>query len=313
MKTTGSAGTALTALTLSLLTAACATSGGPAARPASPSDLAALAQQVEIRRTAHGVPHILGDNLRAAAFALAYVQLEDHGNRIIEGMNAARGRSALVDGADRIDSDATARLRHDRARAAFDSLQLDTRDFYDGFAAGMNHYIRVHADALPGWMRPDFTAHDVLARDVSWPNEGVMNRFRERLLEDNANRRLLRADAASVRPMRYTVTEQDDDNVGSNAWALGPERTVSRNAILLRNPHLSWTAGYYEAHVRVPGKLDFYGDFRIGGPFTVIGGFNSNLGFATTNNAARSHEFYALEVDPSRPARYLLDDVSIPL
>lgn len=312
MKITGSASAVLAVLTLSLLSAACATSGPPA-RPASSSDLAALAQQVEIRRTAHGVPHILGDNLRAAAFALAYVQLEDHGLRIIEGMNAARGRSALVNGAERVDSDATAQLRHERARAAFDSLQLDTREFYDGFAAGMNHYIRVHADELPEWMRPDFTAHDVLARDVSWPNEGVMSRFRERLLEDTASRRLLRADADHARPMRYAITEQDDDNVGSNAWALAPERTASGRAILLRNPHLSWTAGYYEAHVRVPGKLDFYGDFRIGGPFTVIGGFNSNLGFATTNNAARSHEFYALEVDPSRPGSYLLDGASIPL
>jgi acyl-homoserine-lactone acylase len=48
----------------------------------------------------------------------------------------------------------------------------------------------------------------------------------------------------------------------------------------------------------VPGKLDFYGDFRIGGPFTVIGGFNRDLGFATTNNASL-HEFYAL-----RPTRH---------
>ncbi len=65
---------------------------------------------------------------------------------------------------------------------------------------------------------------------------------------------------------------------GSNAWALAPSRTRSGRAILLRNPHLAWTAGYYEAHVTVPGVLDFYGDFRIGGPLIVIGGFNRHLG-----------------------------------
>ena len=31
----------------------------------------------------------------------------------------------------------------------------------------------------------------------------------------------------------------------------------------MRNPHLSWDAGYYEAHITVPGKVNFYGDFRI--------------------------------------------------
>ena len=83
-----------------------------------------------------------------------------------------------------------------------------------------------------------------------------------------------------------------DPEEGSNAWAFAPSRTKSGRAILLRNPHLSWTAGYYEAHVTVPGVLDFYGDFRIGGPFGVIGGFNRHLGWATTNNAPDLDEIY---------------------
>ncbi|HEX6307299.1 MAG TPA: penicillin acylase family protein [Longimicrobiales bacterium] len=298
MKITDRALRLIPALTFTVLTGACAAVGPPAARPAAPDELRALAAQVEIRRTEFGVPHILAPNLKAAAFALAYVQLEDHGARIIEGMNAARGRSALVEGAERVDADAAARLDHARARETWELLHADTRSVYDGFAAGMNHYIRLHPTDLPHWVRPDFTGHDVLARDIVAPNPGMMNRFRERLLEDSANPRLVAA---------------DDENVGSNAWALAPSRTASGRAILLRNPHLTWTAGYYEAHVRVPGVLDFYGDFRIGGPFTVIGGFNRDLGFATTNNASRSHEFYAFRVDPSDRNRFLFNGRSLPL
>jgi acyl-homoserine-lactone acylase len=63
----------------------------------------------------------------------------------------------------------------------------------------------------------------------------------------------------------------------------------------------------------VPGKLDFYGDFRIGGPFTVIGGFNRYLGFSTTNNATRSHEFYALRLAPGSADHVLLDGAAVPL
>jgi acyl-homoserine lactone acylase PvdQ len=41
-----------------------------------------LATRVEIRRTQFGVPHIMADDLRAAGFALAYVQMEDYGARV---------------------------------------------------------------------------------------------------------------------------------------------------------------------------------------------------------------------------------------
>ena len=108
--------------------------------------------------------------------------------------------------------------------------------------------------------------------------------------------------------------EPPDQTNGSNAWALAPSRTKSGRAILLRNPHLAWTAGYYEAHLTVPGVVDFYGDFRIGGPLTVIGGFNWHLGWATTNsNSGDLSEIYALELDPARADHYRLDGASLPL
>src|SRR5690606_27492350 len=63
----------------------------------------------------------------------------------------------------------------------------------------------------------------------------------------------------------------------------------------------------------VSGVLDFYGDFRIGGPFGVISGFNRRLGWATTNNNQDLDEVYGLEVDPARADHYLIDGVSVPL
>jgi acyl-homoserine-lactone acylase len=283
-----------------------ATSCASAPRPGDARLAERLASEVEIRRTEHGVPHIRADNLQAAAFALAWVQLEDHGDNIIRGMQAARGRSALVDGESRIDADARARQRHAIAVRSFQQLGRDTRDVYVGFAEGMNHFIRANRSRLPEWMQPDFTAEDILARDVTWVTDGALETFRRRVTSDPA-------DPRTVPAANGDGEQQDADNVGSNAWALAPTRTTSGHAILLRNPHLAWTAGYYEAHVRVPGKLDFYGDFRIGGPFTVIGGFNRYLGFATTNNASRSHEYYAFRLSPTTADHYMLDGRSHPL
>ena len=64
------------------------------------------------------------------------------------------------------------------------------------------------------------------------------------------------------------VPKNDDESAaysddGSNARAFAPSRSKTGNAILLRNPHLAWTAGYWEAHVTVPGKLDFYGVYHV--------------------------------------------------
>lgn len=251
---------------------------------------------------------------------------------------------ALVEGEERVDADARARQRHARAVETFPRLHPDTRDVYSGFAEGMNHFIRVHRDRLPEWMEPDFTGPDVLARDVTWAAESAMTAFRRRLEATPGDPALLVEEGSGgwVRALPRVVPEgpegpggeagggplvgtpkggggsQDPSSdeahdVGSNAWALAPERTTSGHAILLRNPHLAWTAGYYEAHLRVPGKVDFYGDFRIGGPFTVIGGFNPHLGFATTNNESRSHEFYAFRLHPERTDHILLDGDAVPL
>ncbi|HET9454242.1 MAG TPA: penicillin acylase family protein [Gemmatimonadaceae bacterium] len=266
----------------------------------APAQTDALWQQVEVVRTAHGVPHIRADNMRAAAYALAWLQLEDHGPRTAMNVLAARASKALVFGRDSIDDDFIAHPRRMRAQATYHLLEQDTRDYYEGFAAGVNRYIELNPGEFPARMPRDFTGYDVATLDVAGPALQVARQF-----------------LAARTPRRDSSRGADvparDPDEGSNAWAFAPSRTKSGRAILLRNPHLAWTAGYYEAHMTVPGRLDFYGDFRIGGPFGVIGGFNRDLGWSTTNNAQDREEIYALEADTLAPDHYRLDGASLPL
>lgn len=268
----------------------------------------ALARQVEIRRTAYGVPHIRAANLKAAAMGLAYVQAEDYGTRVVLGLVRARGEWGRHFGHDSIDGDFDARRAWLRATETYPLLDADTRAVYDGFAAGINRYVQTHAAALPAWVRPDFTGYDVAARDVEFAQTRRARAIMDRIQGIQRPRPLRIAPAMPAAP-----AVGSDSDEGSNAWALAPSRTKSHKAILLRNPHLSWDAGYYEAHVTVPGALDFYGDFRIGGPFGVVGGFNRDLGWATTNNAPDPDEVYAVDADPGRPDHYLLQGASLPL
>src|SRR5499426_63155 len=65
----------------------------PADAPASD-----LWRQVEIVRTAHGVPHIRAENLRAAGYALAWLQSEDYGPRTGTRLLATRGQTSRTAG-----------------------------------------------------------------------------------------------------------------------------------------------------------------------------------------------------------------------
>ncbi|HEY3286005.1 MAG TPA: penicillin acylase family protein [Gemmatimonadaceae bacterium] len=270
-----------------------------------------LWRQVEIIRTTTGVPHVRAENLKAAGYALGWLMLEDYGPRTALGVLRSSGRMGLVFGRDSMETDFLERITRARAVESYVKLEPATREVYEGFAAGLNRYIALHPAEYPAAFPTDFTGYDILAGDMGGPAYGSVRRFLSKL--DPAQFPPERGRFGASPSEGDAESEWTRDNVGSNAWAFAPSRTKSGKAILLRNPHLVWTSGYYEAHVTVPGVLDFYGDFRIGGPLTLIGGFNAHLGWATTNNNQRLQEFYALDADPANADHYLIDGTSVPL
>ncbi|UCF18584.1 MAG: penicillin acylase family protein [Gemmatimonadota bacterium] len=254
-------------------------------------------QRVEIRRTAYGVPHILAEDLGAAFFGLAYCHLEDYGEFVIRGLIETRGELARYFGPDSLDADFRNRQTYARAQETYHLLDPEIREVFQGYAAGVNHYIELHPEEFPDWVKPKFTGHDVAAHWIEPIRWGVVRNVLRRLAVERAN----------------AAVPEEPTQEGSNAWAFAPSRTKSGKAILLRNPHLNWDAGYYEAHITVPGLLNFYGDFRVGYPLYFNGGFNQDLGWATTNNGPDLEEIYALQIDPERPDHYLFDGASVPL
>ena len=258
--------------------------------------------RVEIRRTAHGVPHILAEDFGALGYGLAWAQLEDHGARIILNLVRARGELATIFGRDSLDSDFAYQESHRRAEDTFHLLDPDLRHLLAGWSAAANRWVETHREEYAAWRLPSFTPQDAAAL---WTDETV----------EPAERTFLRA--LERRKPGEGSEDERKDNIGSNAWAFAPGRTTSGRAILLRNPHLSWRdfwyGNYYEAHVTVPGKVNFYGDFRVGFPLYFNGGFNDDLGWATTNNAPDLEEVYALDLDPRRPDHVLFDGASMAL
>jgi len=269
------------------------------------TDADTLGARVEVIRTSHGVPHIYAETFAALGYALGYLQVEDYGARVPLGLLRARGELALHEGHDAIESDFASQPYYARAVEVYPRLEQDTRDVYDGFAAGVNRYMRQHPEEFADWVTTPFTGYDVAALYVYRASAGQARRWVNRLRGVD--------EAPLAEPETPATAGSDPIEEGSSAWALAPERTTSGAAILLRNPHLAWDAGYWEAHAVVEGRLDFYGDFRIGAPLGIVGGFNAHLGFATTNNDVDNGQVYALEADPARLDAYLLDGDSVPL
>jgi acyl-homoserine-lactone acylase len=291
----------------------------PVAIPIDSTAEAAVAARVEIIRTEYGVPHIYAQDLQAMGFGLAWVELEDYGPVTAVNLVKARGEYGLYTGRDSISGDFGAREDYAHAVNTWPLLMPETRAVYEGFAAGARYYVRLHRSEFPRWMQPAFTGLDAHAREVEGFGAGggvpgfIRALQRPRPAAPRAPQAPARESMQFERPVYGPTYEVDPLEDGSNAWTFNGSRTKSGKAILLRNPHLSWTAGYYEAHVVVPGVVDFYGDFRIGSAFGTVGGFNRHLGFATTNNAPVMSQIYALEADPYRDNHYMLDGESHPL
>lgn len=256
-----------------------------------------IQDQVTIRRTQYSVPHIKAENLKAVAFGLAYCEMEDYGEKVPRALVRGRGDLALLEGYKAIDQDFISQQKYQVTVTKYHLIDRKTRDMLEGFAEGVNFYLKQHLQEYSEYQDWMFTGYDVAAVSTTITNPDGGRSFVERIKAEKDRRDSIAA-----------LTE-----AGSNAWALAPSRTKSGNAILVRNPHLSWDAGYYEAHLKVEDTLNFYGDFRIGGLFQIIGGFNERLGFTTTNNYPDLDEIYALEADPEQPDHYLLDRTSFPL
>ncbi len=291
-------------------------------RPSLPSP-DALAQHVTIRRDTLGIPHILADSEEAAAFAFGYAQAEDHAAEIGRRYLAARGEAAKVFGPSSLENDA-AMAQFDNPAEARRGLAVISPLYHRiiaAYAAGVNRYVAQHRAAVPEWM-PAITAEDVLANTrasaaTALGGPGLLRQLRakyERASGDAPDLSPPDLSPPDLSPPDLKVGPTGDwvDRPGSNAMALTGARTTTGKPILLGNPHLSWGSLYWEAHVRVPGRIDFYGSTLVGIP-VLRAGFNDRLAFVTTNNAPDLDDVYALKLDPQNPEHYVFDGRSMPI
>jgi acyl-homoserine-lactone acylase len=240
---------------------------------ASCNSIRPVPQRTEILWDSWGVPHIFARSGEELHYAFGWAQMENHADLILRLYGQARGRAAEYWGASFAEGDRNIRTMGvpERARAWYEAQGPEYREYLDAFARGMNGYAEAHRELIDDEMERvlPVTAVDVMAH-------------LQRVIHLT-----FVGGAASPGAQQWATA-------GSNAWAIGPERTASGNAMLLANPHLPWSDLFmlFEAHL-VTAEVNVYGTTLIGMPALAIA-FNDHLGWTHTNNTFDGMDLYEL-------------------
>ncbi len=234
------------------------------------------APKTEILWDTWGIPHVFAADERALFRAFGYAQMESHGNLILRLYGQARGRAAEYWGERYLNDDGWVRTMGvpARAREWYDAQSTDFRQDLDAFADGINRYAKDHPDRLEQEVR---VVLPVDAVDVLAHSQRIVHFM---FVSSPAQVRAANREMASLK--------------GSNAWAIGPNRSASGHPLLLANPHLPWSDFwlFYEAHLTAPG-VDVYGSTLVGFPMLAIA-FNDSLGWTHTVNTIDASDAYLL-------------------
>src|SRR5579863_275866 len=113
--------------------------------------LAGLSATVQVRRDAHGVPHIEAANEDDVLLAQGYVTAQDRLWQMDTFRRNANGELAEILGSSLVKHDMAQRVFGFRkaAQRIYDHLPGDDRRRMDDYARGVNFFIAQHRDSLP--------------------------------------------------------------------------------------------------------------------------------------------------------------------
>ncbi|MBK5010323.1 acylase [Pseudomonas sp. S60] len=285
----------------------------------------------QIRRTSYGVPHIVAQDERGLGYGVGYAYAQDNlcllGNEVLT-VSGERSRHFGADGKtleqrENLASDVFfSWLNRPEAVDAFLQAQpAAVQALLAGYASGYNRALAERrSQGLPAecgdgtWLRP-ITSQDLVKLTRRLLAEGGAGQFVEALAgAQPPGQARQQAQAATDYAQALAQQARFASERGSNAVAVGAQRSANGRGLLLANPHFPWMGGmrFYQMQLTIPGKLDVMGAALPGLPVINIG-FNHHLAWTHTVDTSRHFTLYRLQLDPKDPTHYLLDGKSIPL
>ena len=297
-----------------------------AQRAPQPSTEKAHAQ---ISRTGFGVPHIRAEDERGLGYGVGYAYGQDNLCLLANEIVTVNGERSRYFGPEEKTRDGRANLTSDQffnwlntpqAVSGFWQAQPpQIRQLLEGYAAGFNRALSetpagegTGACLQAAWLRP-VTPQDLVKLTRRLQVEGGLGQFAETLVGAKPPGRSSTKLAANSSQLALAAErmQQFAQDRGSNAVAIGRDRSFNGRGMLLANPHFPWNGGlrFYQMHLTIPGKLDVMGAALPGLPVINIG-FSQHLAWTHTVDTSRHFTLYRLTLDPKDPTRYLFDGQS---
>jgi acyl-homoserine-lactone acylase len=299
----------------------------------------------EIRRTAHGTPHILASDFGGLGFGFGYAFAQDDICPMAEDYVTVDAQRSLFFGpsnsylqeangvlTNNLDSDAfyqavidsglIERLVSQTGRFA---LPAGLKQGVAGYVAGYNKYLAdvggpngISDPSCHGqpWVRP-ITEGEAYRRFWQLLEFASGDVFIPGIAEATPPPGLgaSGASASTVDAARTAAQLQGKllpvlrGGIGSNAVAIGSAGTRDHShGMLLGNPHFPWvgTERFYQAQLTIPGTVNVEGSMLFGVPLVLIG-HTDNIAWSHTVSTAFRFTPYQLTLVPGSPTTYLVD------
>ncbi len=294
-----------------------------------------------IRWTDYGVPHVTGDNLQSLAFGVGYAFAKDNICILADQILKYNSERSKYFGPDMVlGSGDSENLINDFGFLALDirktaeanirGMSVNSQALMAGYAEGYNKYL---ADtgvdninpscAGQAWVKP-ITDIDILTYSLGVAHlPGAANFLGAMFVAAPQGESFLpyvkgNAGKASFKiAPKVTLPEKNPDDMGSNGWGLGKDKTANGKGMVLANPHFPHTGNlrFWQFHSIIPGHMNVMGGSLMGMPGVVNIGFNENVAWTHTFSTAEHFVLYQLTLNQNDPTMMsqMIDGVSRPI
>ena len=278
-----------------------------------------------INRDNWGVPHVHGRSDGDAAFGLAYAHAQDDFRTIQDALVASRGMlgqlygvklksirgffdllKGKVTGVKGIENVANDYYVHvigiwdGLDKKYINEVPADVRDVCDGYAAGLNLYVKDNPKAAYKKLYP-LQGIDVVA--------GFMHRTPLFYGIGGVFRKLMRtAEPPTLIGLGPDEEKDPMQMLASNVIAVAPKRSADGYTRLMVNSHQPWSGpvAWYEAHISSDDGWDMITGLFPGSPVGFVG-HNPDLGWSHTVNDPDLIDVYRLTINPDNEDQYWYD------
>ena len=285
---------------------------------------AAMAKTVTIDRDTFGVPHVYGPTDASCVFGFIYAQAEDYFWQIEDSYLRSLGRAAEVYGEKSLPDDLVNRaLEITRlSREEYQSASPKTKEICQAIADGLNYYLAVNPQVKPRLIthfepwHPLAFRRFILYQSFIYGKSGLhASDILSAVQEIHDNKVGAVAFPADL-PRSWRRLEQDrqsmSEHVGSNMWAVRPDKSASGKALMFINPHQPFfgPGQWYEGHVVSGEGWNLLGACFFGSPFPTLG-YNGHVAWSHTVNNPDIVDLYAITFDDKTdPLKYRYGDGS---